>query len=941
MDQHFNAEAAQWAERLVNGLDDESAQTLVTMVTFDVLMSDIANNRRILNSFADEVEGVVAKRLAEALVRSKAGDDEFIIAAALVSKARGGDKYDRDARGRFASTESRGGPNSVGLAERLNSRGRRMGAFQQTWNERASVPGTNARTYQRIEAGSQLLGNIPSSKAKAASEFGQFTGRYGPEAEKVVGPSIRRAAYRYRGTERRVDSELIKTINAQSKRYMEGNKIEALSPEDRQSISRAEIANYLQRKLPSRTLNRLQLSSGKVPPSEGFILNSEGKVITQAVGYADDHYLPFNLKNLQGLKGGSYVRSRAFGGPTTEDIYTGLVSGASSVTVVSHSGVFTINFDENFRGARRYNDKAAQMVSRYAKLLDAINSEKVERAPLSWEDRVQIRDEVESRMKGFDQADIEAEIRNQEQVFRAAPRLTRSDMAEIEDKARAFSEKSTVRGKTTDERYRIARAQLISQKLEEKASNKYRLDAEGYRSALEALREQFPYYIDSIEMYTSRDEGDAENLRFTNSKDTGYVAPRYLRPANAMEGYFDVDVDGAGMERGTGKTPAKYTNYANWRNNPLRTSKTSEPEEDAEESPTGSPRRRAANVIAENKVLAVKDESAKKALKAAITGLSSKVQQDDKEKLSAYTDDGDFDVAWMDPMKRQAMVKAVEDMLGAYGEHADKLTDVSDNLRLYRTMTAAGKAQSFDTESYQLGNSPSTPFAFDGPAYEAAAPDQARQTEWSRLATGWTEGIKMGQLSDAQLRSRATAYGNIADWADRANGGAEPDQETLRMLVQQMGTVGISEDQQTLIVDAILEGNRPVLEGTARSASRAAVNTERMRRLQTNAPSERTTTAETAGNTVRTTTGTLTPKISNEAMLDELDDLSQDLASEGDTSGADTVAEIMGALAGVDPDRVSDRLRSDVQSMIEGLKNKDRVVARLRRGGYSFRSETW
>ena len=67
---------------------------------------------------------------------------------------------------------------------------------------------------------------------------------------------------------------------------------------------------------------------GEHPAVGGDHANADGQIVTQAIGYGDDHYLPFNLKNLKGLKGGEYIRTRSVGGPTSEDIYTGLLSGA-------------------------------------------------------------------------------------------------------------------------------------------------------------------------------------------------------------------------------------------------------------------------------------------------------------------------------------------------------------------------------------------------------------------------------------------------------------------------------------------------------------------------------------------------------------------------------------------------------------------------------------
>ena len=112
------------------------------------------------------------------------------------------------------------------------------------------------------------------------------------------------------------------------------------------------------------------MASGEVPPSQGVIIDADGDVVSQAVGFNGDHYLPFDLRNLGSLQGGQYVRTRATGGPTTEDIYTGLMTGARQIQVVSNSGVFTVEFDPDLRGGRRYTDKARRMVSRYEEMLE-------------------------------------------------------------------------------------------------------------------------------------------------------------------------------------------------------------------------------------------------------------------------------------------------------------------------------------------------------------------------------------------------------------------------------------------------------------------------------------------------------------------------------------------------------------------------------------------
>ena len=250
--------------------------------------------------------------------------------------------------------------------------------------------------FGRIERGSRYLSQSMNEVAPPQLQFAlaaaNHVGQFGPEAQKVIGPFADRTAYRYRGTERRVSQRLggeldrlrhdtnLKTPSARRRFAVTG----AVTDEGGKQVwNPGPVLSYFHDHLPDADLNELQRRSGVIPPSEGIIFNREGQVTAQSVGYADDWYLPFNLKNLAALQGGEYIRTRSFGGPTTEDIYTGLVSGARSVTVVSHNGVYNIEFDPALRGGRRFNDKAARMVGRYGHLLDALRSKQVSRGAVA------------------------------------------------------------------------------------------------------------------------------------------------------------------------------------------------------------------------------------------------------------------------------------------------------------------------------------------------------------------------------------------------------------------------------------------------------------------------------------------------------------------------------------------------------------------------------
>lgn len=228
----------------------------------------------------------------------------------------------------------------------------------------------------RLVGTSEIASKISTDPSTViAAKMMRAVGQHGPEATQVLGPHMRRVTYRYRGTEAAAEQyDPVARSGRQSTTRPDGTT----EREATQGFE-ARLAGRLSEKLPSLAQIDVLLKTGSTPPSEGFLLDKNGKVVQQAVGVADDHYIPFNLKQLGRLKGGSYVRSRAFGGPTTEDIYTGLMMGAERVTVVSRNGTFTVNFAGRTGESvsARYGLQQKQMVKRYGKLLDAIQSGKI------------------------------------------------------------------------------------------------------------------------------------------------------------------------------------------------------------------------------------------------------------------------------------------------------------------------------------------------------------------------------------------------------------------------------------------------------------------------------------------------------------------------------------------------------------------------------------
>ena len=145
-----------------------------------------------------------------------------------------------------------------------------------------------------------------SPKVKAALAAGKLVGDMGPEAEKVIGPGIRRAAYRYRGTERsKPDKDITMARDATLRPVAQSGNLSADTV--RAAITQPRVAEgtedtygsplirAMQNRLPDSNLVDLHANSGRITPSEGILLDEQGNILSQAVGNADDHYLPFNL----------------------------------------------------------------------------------------------------------------------------------------------------------------------------------------------------------------------------------------------------------------------------------------------------------------------------------------------------------------------------------------------------------------------------------------------------------------------------------------------------------------------------------------------------------------------------------------------------------------------------------------------------------------------
>lgn len=358
--------------------------------------------------------------------------------------------------------------------------------------------------------------------------------------------------------------------------------------------------------LPKQNLSHLQRLSGHQPGSQGVIIDAKGNIATQMIGRGDDWYLPFDLNNLGALKGGHYIRTRTNGGLTTEDLYTGLMSGARGMTVVSHNGVYTMQFDDSLRGSRRYSQAAREMTDHYGKLLDAVKAGRVRVNTVYDLDKDRVS---ELRAQAGGNPDVfEALMDNEKENPTPSGALQRqwglnflTDEAEkvkgpstlsadewVDEQVVPVLVQRALRGQQirddagnvvvdlgdnrnpaeliaaakaqVDANPRVAAEVLGKGKQYDdyirNATHEYRtelqpiqLNGPGYDYAMQALAEQYPYFIKSVKYYPGQ----------RGLQDKGYVAPRYNRSADVMAGYFDPNITGYG------KIPASRTRYQNAR----------------------------------------------------------------------------------------------------------------------------------------------------------------------------------------------------------------------------------------------------------------------------------------------------------------------------------------------------------------------------------------
>ena len=440
------------------------------------------------------------------------------------------------------------------------------------------------RMFDRVTAGSSVLRALPGVDDKYA-EWARFVGTVGPEADRALGPHIRRAAYRYRGTEKTPDAELRADLSTtQGSAYAgvialadnevpsrevtaigdrmpsDGNPVVtsminrarkgAQGDQLRMQVASDVAVGDMLRYLPEDPFTaKLSEKSGHVLPSHGVLFNAKGEIVSQSVGSADDHYLPFDLKNLGALRGGQYVRTRTAGGLTGEDVYTAIQSGARMVTVASSSGVFTMEMDPAFRGARGNSDKAREMYTRYLQILDAVEASGLYLQDVPGPMKAKLRAEAAASViptgdkKADEKAIGDAYERRLEAMRRDQSALDADELERIQSEAEDEVLNNPQTKRMSNPQIRRTIDDVYEDKVEAARADKVqalRLNAAGYDMALKTLQQQYPYFIRSVSHTSLKDLGGTARLRANESgEDRGYVRPGGLKPDKVRSGYYN------------------------------------------------------------------------------------------------------------------------------------------------------------------------------------------------------------------------------------------------------------------------------------------------------------------------------------------------------------------------------------------------------------------
>lgn len=242
---------------------------------------------------------------------------------------------------------------------------------------------------------------------------------------------------------------------------------------------------------------KLGEAAGFGVPSSGMIIRPDGAFKELYRGVGPDHYLPFSAKALPELRDGQYVRTRYRGGLTNEDVSVLVASGARKATVVSSSGLFTIELkpDTSAEGRMRSPEVAA-MGERYERILDQVATSGIYMKDLDPAVKEKLHAQA-TQFTGKPQGDAGHKARYD--LLEAKERATQSKLTEQEiDKITSDVITRAQTGQLSDEDAGRTTEMLVKEALSDARKEKVRaisLNGEGYAMALETLRLQYPSII--------------------------------------------------------------------------------------------------------------------------------------------------------------------------------------------------------------------------------------------------------------------------------------------------------------------------------------------------------------------------------------------------------------------------------------------------------------
>jgi hypothetical protein len=370
------------------------------------------------------------------------------------------------------------------------------------------------------------------------------------------------------------------------------------------------------------------------------------------------------------------------------------------------------------------------MTRRYEQILDAVQSGQVERAQIPPEIKATIARQVREQNPGEGNVTIRNIIKEREKEYRNDPELS-----DVDEQAARHLAMARFNDDNSPESKAFIRQRLND--LQRKKQVNWQLNGDGYKAALDALAEQFPYYI-KTDSHVLDDE-DKTSLE----PDRGYVEPGRNRPTAARGvGLYGTTINPGLKREGLAASTASRADYQRGRFEPRSKpeSETTEAGEKKEES-KDSPKKFAAQVA--------QDIKHRTAADSLYDGMQSPQVGEKVKAAFPWLNDRDQYNKMMEspegPAAVDALVSAITPNLSAFPQ------EVQNAARAWKISGVPVGDQKF-----VAGRWPTTPIPFSGPGFQKGAPLEAQQAAFRQVNSEYGRSLKfggnIGSLNDAQLK---------------------------------------------------------------------------------------------------------------------------------------------------------------------------------------------